>query len=386
MSHPDIGAFSRRCILEPAVSVQNLAAGAASEESGATAMGAARPAAHGLACPGCGAPLRDCLNDIECLECGRRWPVVDGVPHFVGDFPYWGEIPLAEMQEVNCEAERGPWQKPLLTSQDPRVQQAAQMILNLERANWQYLIDLPPGSRALDIGAGMGTNSHALAGRCQEVVALEPVLERVRFMRQRFGQENLSNVKIVRSSVWTLPFAPESFDLVAMNGVLEWVPEGQTEDPAVLQKRALMNAFRLLRPGGYLYVGIENRMALGYFIGYRDPHCGLPFVTVLPRPLANWYARRKGLSGYRNYLYSARGYRKLFESAGFNRVAQYVALPSYNHPRFFIPLGKHIFSYYSRNFNPTQSSTIRKLLHKALLKLGLVQYCEYSFAMIAQKP
>jgi ubiquinone/menaquinone biosynthesis C-methylase UbiE len=386
MSHPDIGAYPRRCILEPAVSVQNLAAGAASDGTGAPAMSVARPAADGLACPDCGAPLRECRDDIECITCDRRWPVVDGIPQFIGDFPYWGEIPLTEMQAVNCEAERGSWQKPLLSSQDPRVQQAAQMILNLERANWQYLIDLPPESRALDIGAGMGTNSHALASRCREVVALEPVLERTRFMRHRFGQENLSNVKIVRSSVWTLPFPPESFDLVAMNGVLEWVPEGQTEEPAVLQRRALMNAFRLLRPGGRLYVGIENRMKPGYFIGHRDPHCGLPFVTVLPRPLAHWYARRKGLPGYRNYLYSARGYRKLFESAGFDRLVQYVALPSYNHPRFFIPLGKNIFSYYSRNFNPAQGSRVRRLLHKALLEVGLVQYCEYSFAIIAQKP
>src|SRR6202044_2316930 len=107
------------------------------------------------------------------------------------------------------------------------VQRASTMILNLDRANWQYLVDLPPESRVLDLGAGTGTTSHALAQRFREVVALEPVLERVQFMRLRFAQENLSNVQLVRSSLWTLPFAPESFDLVAMNGVLEWVAEGR---------------------------------------------------------------------------------------------------------------------------------------------------------------
>jgi ubiquinone/menaquinone biosynthesis C-methylase UbiE len=127
------------------------------------------------------------------------------------------------MREVNRLAQFGNWKKVLLDSPEPSVQRASAMILNLERANWHCLVDLPPNSRALDLGAGTGTTAHALAMHYREVVALEPVLERVQFMQQRFAQENLSNVQVVRSSLWTLPFAPESFDLTAMNGVLEWV-------------------------------------------------------------------------------------------------------------------------------------------------------------------
>src|SRR5258708_40339964 len=100
-------------------------------------------------------------------------------------------------------------------------------------------------------------------------------------MQERFAQEYLSNVEIVRSSLWALPFGPESFDLVAMNGVLEWVAEGQPGDPGDLQERALKKVCGLLRPGGALYIGVENRICPEYYIGYLDPHCGLPFVTVL---------------------------------------------------------------------------------------------------------
>jgi len=205
-------------------------------------------------------------------------------------------------------------------------------------------------------------------------------------MQLRFNQEGLSNVKILRSSLWTLPFAKHSFDLVAMNGVLEWVAEGLPGDPGELQQRALRNAFDLLRPGGYLYLGIENRTALGSFIGYPDPHCGLPWVTILPRRLAHWYARRKGHSGgYRNYLYSSGGYRRLLQKVGFSDVAVYLALPSYNHPRYLIPLGGRIFAYYVRNFNIQPSSPIRRILQQILLKLGLLKYLEYSFAIMARK-
>ncbi len=282
-------------------------------------------------------------------------------------------------------AQNGNWKKVLLDSPSPSVQRASSMILNLERANWRYLLDLPTETRVLDLGAGTGTTSHALARHCREVVALEPVLERVQFMKQRFAQEKLSNIKLVRSSLWNLPFAPESFDLVAMNGVLEWVAEGGTGDPEQEQERALRNAFRLLRPGGHLYVGIENRICPGYFVGYPDPHAAIPYVTILPRPLANWYARRKGLRGYRNYLYSSAGYRKLLSRAGFTNFECYLAIPSYNHPRFLIPLKGDGFSYYSRNFTNTRPRGLRKLLHSLLLKLGVMKYCEYSFVILAGK-
>jgi len=339
---------------------------------------------HGLACPDCRGPL-SLTEKISCRVCNREWLVIDGIPHFVEKFPYWGEMPLQQMQEVNRLSDAGSWRAALRESPDPVVRKAAEMILNVERANWQWLLDLPPQSRVLDVGAGTGTNSHGLGMHYQEVVALEPVLERVQFMQKRFAQEKLSNVKVVRSSLWTLPFEPESFDLVAMNGVLEWVASGEIGDPRELQQKALKNMFGLLRPGGALYIGIENRICPEYFVGYADPHCGLPYVTVLPRPLAQLFATRKGQNGYRNYLYSSGGYRKLLEEVGFTDVVIYVAEASYNHPRFYVPLKNNIFSYYSRNFDPMRSSRFRGFVRTALLNLGLAKYLTDSYAIVARK-
>ena len=289
------------------------------------------------------------------------------------------------MLEVNRRAENSAWKSALIESSDPVVQRASEMILNIERANWQLLVNLPSESRVLDVGAGMGTNSHALSLYYREVVALEPVAERVRFMQQRFAQEGLSNIRILRSSIWELPFGQESFDLVAMNGVLEWVAEGQTGDPGELQEKALSKIHRLLRPNGYLYLGIENRIMLGHFFGCPDPHCSIPFTAILPRPLAHWYARRHGLSGYRNYLYSGRGYRKLLQRAGFNHVEIYIAVPSYNHPRFLIPLKNNIFSHYSQNFSGVQTRWSRRFVHRVLLNSGLLKNLQYSYVILARK-
>jgi len=290
------------------------------------------------------------------------------------------------MRQVNIAASTGSWKGLLTDSKDPAIQQAAKMMLNIERANWHWLTDLSPNSRVLDLGAGSGAISHALGLRYRQVVAVEPVLERVEFMRQRFSQEKLSNVRVLRSSLWKLPFANNSFDLVAMNGVLEWVPQGVEGDPGELQVSALKKAFDLLRPGGYIYVGIENRMCPGYFIGYPDPHCGLPFVTILPRFAAQWYARKKGVSdGYRNYLYSSRGYRKLLQKSGFKQVEIYLALPSYNHPRFLIPIAGKAFEYYIQNFSSVPSGWLRKALRAVFMKLQILKYLEYSFVILARK-
>ncbi|MBI2679976.1 MAG: methyltransferase domain-containing protein [Candidatus Solibacter usitatus] len=339
-----------------------------------------------LACPKCETPLQSGRESLTCSRCNQSWPIEAGVPHFVQQFPYWGEIPLEQMEEVNRRAEAGSWKSALLDFDDPDVQRASSMILNLDRANWQWLANLPPDSRVLDIGAGMGANSHALALEYREVVALEPVLERTRFMQQRFSQEGLSNVKIVRGSVWDLPFGPESFDLVAMNGVLEWVAQSKTGDAGEVQQQALRKMQRLLCPGGYIYIGIENRAMFQYLIGYLDPHCRLPFITILPRPLANWYAKRHGQSqGYRNYLYSSRGYRQLLEKTGFTDVEIYVAMPSYNDPRFLVPLKSNVFSYYSQAFNPVRGLSVRNLVRKMLLASGVYQQFQYSFAILARK-
>jgi SAM-dependent methyltransferase len=260
------------------------------------------------------------------------------------------------------------------------------MLLNLDSANWHWLTNLPPDSRALDLGAGTGTTSHALATRFREVIALEPVREQVDFMHHRFLQEGLSNVRIVRSSVWILPFEPQSFDLIVMNGVLERVAEDIDGDPGKLQEDVLRKAVRLLKPGGCLYLGFANRIWLRYLTGHTDPNAGVPFVMLLPRPIAQWYARRKGLSqGYRNYLYSSRGYRKLLRNAGLGRCDFYLAVPSFDSPRFLVPLKGNVYSYFARNFSRGRDGGILAALRSLLLKLRILKYFEYSFVVLARQ-
>lgn len=337
-----------------------------------------------LVCPRCETNLQQSHQRLTCPRCDEHWPIINGVPHFIQEFPYWGEMPIDSMREVLRRAEQQSWREVLLHSPDPAVQRVVEMLLNIGRANWHLLVDLPASSHVLDIGAGMGTNAHGLAQRFAEVVAVEPVLEHIRFMQLRFAHEQLSNVKIIRSSIWQLPFAPATFDLIALNGVLAWVAKDSDNNPAQSQRQALRRTAELLREGGYLYLGIENRLGHAYFTGAKDPYCGLPYVTLLPRLLAHWYARQHGRRGYNNYLYSAWGYRRLLQRSGFAEVSIFNVLPSYNRPRYIIPLESSIHTYFTEIFDSSSLNSLRRLLHH-LDVFHLRKYTEYAFIILAKK-
>lgn len=339
-----------------------------------------------LVCPGCNAVLLREHEQLQCRDCGKTWPVLHGVPHLIQDHPYCGEIPQLQMAAVLKRAAAGSWKEALTDSSEVSVQRVAETTLNLDRANWYRLTDLGPESRVLDLGAGLGTISHALARRFSEVIALEPVLEAVEFMRHRFSQERLENVICVRSSVWEMPFQRGSFDLVVMNGVLEWVAAGKEGDPERLQQEALDRVSSLIRPGGYLYLGVDNRFWWRSLLGTPDANCGLPYVAILPRPLAAWYARRRGHEdGYRSYTYSAGGYRRMLARSGFAESECYAAIPGYNSPNFYVSLNDNVFSYFSANFDPVRSGLSASAVHWLCGELGVSQYLQNSFVILARK-
>ncbi|OHA85685.1 MAG: hypothetical protein A2591_02525 [Candidatus Yonathbacteria bacterium RIFOXYD1_FULL_52_36] len=208
---------------------------------------------------------------------------------------------------------------------------------NYSRADFIPFLPASIDATVLDLGSGYGNITIPLARKFKKVIATDASLELLEFLNLRAQGEGIQNIECVNIASLEhgdLPFQQKSFDVIILNGVLEWVGSGKTEkDPGVYQQELLNALAGLLKDDGVLYIAIENRLFPGWL--RRDPHSKLKWTSMLPRPIADWYARRKGhKNGYRTYIYSKHGYKKLLSNAGFTNTKFYYPYSSYRDPEF----------------------------------------------------
>ncbi len=208
--------------------------------------------------------------------------------------------------------------------------------------------------RCLEVGFGYGALTTLLAKHCDEVYAVDVSFARVALLGHRARYEGLDNIYLALADATMLPFPDEYFDAVFMVGVLEWVPLSHEGNPRDVQLRALKEIRRVLRPGGELLVGIENRFGAQYFAGWKD-HNGLRFTSILPRKFSDAISRILLKAPYRAYTYSYWGYKRLFADAGFEDVDIFLALRSYRFPRFAVLMERDDLHFFWKNvFIPTR--------------------------------
>src|SRR6266487_232637 len=301
-----------------------------------------------LLCPNCRRMLR---HDGRCA-CGVVYSVSEDVFDFLGNSDYyWGEMPRTEMEQFLSEAQRTGWRHAARVLVYPKRPDLQQYFEDPRRTAWVAEIPLPAHPVVADLGAGWGTIGFQLAASGAQVWLVEAVRERVELLRLRRAQDNLTDAKIVRASFMDAPLASGAFDLVVLNGVLEWAGiADKSITPVEAQLRLLRNAAAALRVGGFVYVGIENRYGWPQLRGEID-HSGLPFTSLLPRRIATLVLRfsRNALSShtggdsprqttYRTYTYTLAGYSRLFRHAGLRIRRALMLAPTYNLPNLIAPL------------------------------------------------
>lgn len=196
----------------------------------------------------------------------------------------------------------------------------------------------PTGGPVLDIGAGWGQLARPLATR-RHVTALEPVAERLAFIRASARQDNADrNLSYLEADYFDVEFAPQ-FAAICAIGVLEWVGAFQTAiAPQQRQIEFLRKTRRELAPEGELILAIENRLGLKYLLGCPDDHIGVPDIAQLPAALASARWKEATQHTLRSFTYSLDELRRLLLDAGFNRIDFFAAFPDYKLPAQIIPL------------------------------------------------
>ena len=165
------------------------------------------------------------------------------------------------------------------------------------------------GARISDIGCGTGGIAIAFALSGAKVVASEPSKGDLSIGSIRASEEKVEVDWLVSKGECS-PFADSSFDVIICNDVIEHV-----DSPKALAKEL----YRLLKNKGILHLTTPNKYS-PYNILWDD-HTGLPFITLMPRSLQDYYLKLSGLSD-KGLPYALRplGYsrlRKMLTDAGF---------------------------------------------------------------------
>lgn len=201
---------------------------------------------------------------------------------------------------------------------DPRFKEWPVLYhLSRQRENIVDPMEILSGDEVLEIGAGMGAVTGALAAKAAKVECIE--LSKRRSLVNAYRHKDLSNLEIYVGNFQDIELH-KTYDVITLIGVLEYANYYiEAENPF----QAFLNKIKsYLKPRGKLYIAIENRLGMKYFAGYHEDHIGKPFV---------------GIEGYhdenkvRTFSYSE--IRRLIEDCGYGEITFAFPFPDYKLPQ-----------------------------------------------------
>lgn len=257
---------------------------------------------------------------------------------------YYGEIPkdhlvliLAKGKEIdNIELAIAEYCK------DVHNEYFREYALDPRRALGLKLLGSLRGQRILDYGCGLGSLGILAAKWGAHVTFVDSCLLRLQVAHDRAKQNDLGNVQFIACRSWqSLPPNLLPFDAIILNGILEWVPvtAGSTFDDVVkTQLDFLRKMQQILISDGVIFLAIENRFALRYFMGYPEDHTDIPYLSIMPRDKANkLHLRIKGTE-YLTWTWSLNDYRSLLPKVNLDLADAYGMFPDYRFPRLIVRL------------------------------------------------
>lgn len=241
-----------------------------------------------LVCPLCRGELNVSDEGYDCPVCRKKYPLHDGIPDFrVFPDPFLTyeedyertEIVLAALEKYDLEKLlEHYWSFSDITPPALRPKFIRSAVLGEQRARQTLKVIREnvanPIKKALEIGSGTGNFLAAAAGEFEQVIGIDIAMRWLHVSRRRFMDAGLEAPPLICCCAEFLPFADDSFDLIAASSTLEFVLD---------QAKVFSECERTLKTNGTFYINSANRFSIG-----RDPYSYLRVIGFLPR---KWQAR-----------------------------------------------------------------------------------------------
>jgi SAM-dependent methyltransferase len=189
-----------------------------------------------LRCPACQGRVGDDTGGLQCLDCQRKFPLAKGVLRFVDKQYYAGSFGFQWLKHDRTQLDN---------ENSRRSEQDFIRKTGLTRS------DLA-GKLVLDVGCGMGRYAEVASRWGAQVVGID-LSQAVEAAARNLAERD---VTIFQADVFSLPFAPESFDYIYSMGVLHHTPSCEN---------AFKTLPRFLKPGGGIVIWLYS----GYHKWYR---------------------------------------------------------------------------------------------------------------------
>lgn len=225
-----------------------------------------------LACPADQSPLEPtdrAAESLVCTQCGRRFPVTDGIPCLL---PRTDDLPRLEAAAKSAERAR----------RDAEAEQYDQMLLLRLFSLFELPLTLSrlapeEGDLLLEVGCGTGRFTARLGQAGAWILAVDHSLASLQVARAKLSAEERERVLFIQADASYLPIRAEAADRVLSCQMLEHLPTPESRE------RAVGEMARCLRPGG--------RLALS---AYWHP------------PLLRWFMPKEGRHAGEIYYYRFR--------------------------------------------------------------------------------
>jgi len=192
--------------------------------------------------PATGAPLIPIDGGFAAADSGAPYPIEDGILRaFIED-------PGA--QSVTGTVRRFYEATPFPDYNDFDTYEA--FVTAAARGIFARLLaqQIPTGSRVLEAGCGTGQLTNYLSGAAvAEVFGMDASLHSLQLGREFADRNGLDAVTFAHANLFYPCFADESMDIVISNGVLHHTADA---------KAGFQRLARLVRPGGFILIGLYN--------------------------------------------------------------------------------------------------------------------------------